>query len=622
MSFLHPGWLLLALLLPVVLLGAVFAWRSRGMAWRQLVAPRLRPQLVREAPQSLRWVSLSLGLLGCLLLIAVIARPYRGKTITTEDVRTRNILIAVDTSRSMLVADGSPDRMASAKAVALELTNAFPNDRIGIIAFSGASALLAPMTIDHASIRETIGQLDTEVIPSGGSNIASAAETAVNTFAKIGHSSNALVIISDGEDHSRAIDNVATRIRDGKFAVSTIGVGSTAGGMIPDPRYPDGKYRDVQGNTVHSRMIPDALVALAKAGGGTYTQASSTAAAAVRDSFAFLESNQQEGRRISLPNEKYQWFLVPAVLCLIASMLTRSHLFSSAPAATAAACLLAVLTAGEADAATDLELATHAYATKDYKAAMESFEKALRGARGEDRRAVEFSLGSTAYRLGEWHTASRYFSGSLLSPNRHLRESSHYNLGNTLFQSAWSLFKPTQDPDEGKKPEKAGTYQVEDIDAAITRLEDAIAHYTATLDLDKGHQDALHNRTEAEKLLKQLKEQRNKEQEDKNNGQPSQDDGGKPRDKGDKPDQSPDRKGSGDQQPDKPNNSEQQPPEKPGDTDAKEPDQGETPDKPQKQQPGETDEAYAARILKETADAETRPVKSRFLRLRRPAKDW
>ena len=103
----------------------------------------------------------------------------------------------------MLVQDVSPDRIGNAKTMALELKNAFPNDRIGIIAFSGTPVLMSPLTIDHSSVHETISQLDTNVIPSGGSDLAAAVQLAIKTFKKSGHKSNALIIISDGEDHSQ-----------------------------------------------------------------------------------------------------------------------------------------------------------------------------------------------------------------------------------------------------------------------------------------------------------------------------------------------------------------------------------------------------------------------------------
>ncbi|MCP5535202.1 MAG: VWA domain-containing protein [Akkermansiaceae bacterium] len=653
MSFLHPGWLLLLLILPFILLGAILAQQGRSKAWQRMVAPRLRKQLVKEGSNTRRWVSLAIGLASCALLIGSIARPYQGETTTTAQIRTRNILIAIDTSRSMLVRDTSPDRIGSAKAMALELLAAFPNDRIGVIAFSGAPVLMAPLTIDHSSVHETLSQLDTNVIPSGGSDLAAAVQLAIETFKKSGHKSNALIVISDGEDHSEQIDLAGSEIREAGIAVCTIGIGKEAGGIIPDPRQPDGKYRDIKGHTVHSRLNPGALDQLARAGRGTYVPASTGADSAIRSALSFLESDQQAGRKISIPRESYQWFLLPAIILLVISMLVRSNLFTNklrAPSAPTIPCLVIILCllAGENRllAATDIEHAAAAYARKDYDAALDFFTKALPSLNGEDRRAVQFSQGSSAYRLKQWHHATRYFSQALLSNNNQLQEQSHYNLGNTLFQSGWTVLNP---PKATKTPnpfieqmrklmsqEKAtesppGQTQLtkSDVQQVMTNWQDAITHYQAALDINPNNQEAEDNRKEVEKLLKQLQDaldQAEKESEDGNDDQQGE---GKDSDnKNDKqgdgkdPKQDPDNQGKGDS-----NNK----PETPEPGDQKNDDPGDKPDdNPQKNQPkeqperkaGESKEAFAARILKEHADAETRPVNRRFIQLRRPVKDW
>lgn len=115
MSFVHPSWLLLLLILPMILLGAILTTRTSNKAWQQLVAARLRKQLVKEGSTTRRWIALVMGLLGCALLIIVLARPYGGETSTTEQIRSRNILIAIDTSRSMLVEDVAPNRIVMPK---------------------------------------------------------------------------------------------------------------------------------------------------------------------------------------------------------------------------------------------------------------------------------------------------------------------------------------------------------------------------------------------------------------------------------------------------------------------------------------------------------------------------
>lgn len=644
-SFLHPGWLLLLLLLPFILLGAVLAARRHGKAWKRMVAPRLQTQLVHVSSPVRRWVGFSMALLGCALLVFALARPYLGQTTTTERISTRNILIAMDTSRSMLVQDGSPDRMASAKAMAIEVLEAFPNDRVGIVAFSGKSVLMAPLTIDHAAIQETIGQLDTHVIPSGGSDLGAAVDTALGAFKKTGQRSNALIIISDGEDHSEKIDLAAANIRESRTVVCAIGVGSTAGGIIPDADYRDGKFRDNQGRTVHSKMHPEALDTLARAGRGSFTPASSGSTAAIRSALESLERDQQASRETTVPNELFQWFLLPAVVLLALSLVVRSEFLAGNMAAAkkpvtrppalpgaAAAALLAILPAEPLHAATLLQQAEASYSRGDYEKALSLFSEALPGATGEDRRAVQFSIGSAAYKTGDWNKANNFLSASLLTGNIGLREQAHYNLGNSLFMTAWSQINPIGTPGQAPAADGAAAPQTKDLASAVTSLEDCIGHYRASLDINPENSAAKHNLAEAEKLLEQLKQQQKKQDQqqdpnpkegDKNPKEKKGEQPDKQKNDGDQPEPDPDAKkrdGDGDQpeqsKPDRGEQGDQEKPDKPDNKNDR-PDNANT-----ERREGETEEAYAARVLKENSDAETRPVQRRLLRLRRPAKDW
>ena len=653
MSFLHSGWLLLLLAPPFILLGAILAFRSQGKAWRKMVAPRLRDQLVRASSHTRRWVALALGLTGCALLIFALARPYHGEKTITEKISSRNILIAIDTSRSMRVQDGSPDRMATARAMAIEVLEAFPNDRVGIIAFSGASVLMAPLTVDHGAIQDTIGQLDTQVIPSGGSDLGLAVGKAIETFKKTGQKANALIIISDGEDHSTAIDLAATEIRDSGTVVCSIGVGDPKGGIIPDRNYRDGKFRDNRGQTVHSKMNPEALDALARAGRGTFTPASAGSTAAISSALDSLERHEQAGRETTVPNEYFQWFLIPAILLLALSVVVHSEFMagsvskkkrnlpqaSAMKASSAALLLLLIFLTPSGYAAKILEQAEESYSTGDYQEALKLFSKALANSKGEDRRAIQFSIGSTAYQLKQWEHSNKYFSSALLTENTKLRTQVHYNLGNSLFMTGWNQFNPQEGANQSGAASGTETFLVEDLPAVISTIEDSVSHYQACLEIEPNNKSAQHNLKEAQKLLEQLKQeqqqQEQQQQEQGDQGEPNQDpnEGDQPQEQpnnGDKQDPNgKPQEGNGDQ-----NNDNQNPPEndpKDEGEDGENPEQNNNNQGNQGNQPkpkdmdrrsGETEEAYAARILKENSDAETRPVQRRLLRPRRPNKDW
>ena len=666
MSFVHPSWLLLLLILPMILLAAILTTRANNKAWQQLVAARLRKQLVKEGSTTRRWVALIMGLLGCALLIIVLARPYGDQTSTTEQISSRNLLIAIDTSRSMLVEDVAPNRISHAKAMALELVQTFPNDRIGVIAFSGAAVSMAPLTIDHTAVHETISQLDTNVIPSGGSDLAAAVELAIETFKKSDKQSNALIIISDGEDHSEKIQFAGSEIRDAGTAVCTIGVGSAEGGMIPDLRNLDGKFRDIKGNTVYSKLNSSALEQLANAGAGSYVAASSGADHTIRRALASLERTQESGRVIDIPNETYQWFLCPAIVLLILSVLIRSNLFTrKLPTLTTASALLTLILTGSPhlQAASTMERAADAYQMHDYHGAIELFSEALAEAQAESdtryQHIIEFSQGSAAYRLSRWDVASRYFSRALLSDDDKLQEKAHYNLGNTLVQWGWTTLDlpPSSDTEnaflesmrqlyadpasqqtqapaaQATQAAQAPKLTAADVAKIKTNWQDAISHYQASLMVNADNTEAQDNLREVEKMLEQLKqaqEQAKQEAEQKKEDQNKKDQG----DQGDQENKQ-DGEGDGDKkdsdqegekddknksdgndsdqqdnQADNQNNPQSGNPEDGGEEQTAEPN------------PEETKEEFAARILREQSDAEVRPVRRRLMQLRRPEKDW
>ena len=666
MSFVHPSWLLLLLILPMILLAAILTTRANNKAWQQLVAARLRKQLVKEGSTTRRWVALIMGLLGCALLIIVLARPYGDQTSTTEQISSRNLLIAIDTSRSMLVEDVAPNRISHAKAMALELVQTFPNDRIGVIAFSGAAVSMAPLTIDHTAVHETISQLDTNVIPSGGSDLAAAVELAIETFKKSDKQSNALIIISDGEDHSEKIQFAGSEIRDAGTAVCTIGVGSAEGGMIPDLRNLDGKFRDIKGNTVYSKLNSSALEQLANAGAGSYVAASSGADHTIRRALASLERTQESGRVIDIPNETYQWFLCPAIVLLILSVLIRSNLFTrKLPTLTTASALLTLILTGSPhlQAASTMERAADAYQMHDYHGAIELFSEALAEAQAESdtryQHIIEFSQGSAAYRLSRWDVASRYFSRALLSDDDKLQEKAHYNLGNTLVQWGWTTLDlpPSSDTEnvflesmrqlyadpasqqtqapaaQATQAAQAPKLTAADVAKIKTNWQDAISHYQASLMVNADNTEAQDNLREVEKMLEQLKqaqeqakqeaeqkkEDQNKkdqgDQGDQENKQDGEGDGDKKDsdqegEKDDKNKSDGDDSDQQDNQADNQNNPQSGNPEDGGEEQAAEPN------------PEETKEEFAARILREQSDAEVRPVRRRLMQLRRPEKDW
>jgi len=252
LTFGDPLWLWALLLVPA--LGALFFWAQakRRTLLSLIVAPRLREQLASGVNPVLRGTRAVLVLLTLSLVLVALAKPRMGTIQREIKSNGRDVLIAIDTSRSMLATDVAPTRLQRAKLLSEDLINLLQGDRIGIVAFAGSSFLQAPLTLDYNAVRTTLDELDTNVIPRGGTDIAAAIDTAMSAFGKAEGVLRALIIMTDGEDlDGNAVDAAKKAAAQG-IRIFTIGIGSPQGSLIPI-RTDDGRndyVRDEQGKPV------------------------------------------------------------------------------------------------------------------------------------------------------------------------------------------------------------------------------------------------------------------------------------------------------------------------------------------------------------------------------------
>src|SRR5512137_1236385 len=168
MRFEHPHLLWLLLVIPPAL--TAFFWWSERVKQRlltQFVEPRLLPQLTAGlSPRRRQW-RYALSIAAATLLVVAMARPQYG--YDKEEVRLSglDIVMAVDTSKSMLATDIAPSRLARAKLAALELMQTAKADRLGLVAFAGDAFLSCPLTIDDTAFQQSVQALDVNSIPQG-----------------------------------------------------------------------------------------------------------------------------------------------------------------------------------------------------------------------------------------------------------------------------------------------------------------------------------------------------------------------------------------------------------------------------------------------------------------------
>ncbi len=654
MQFAHPAWLILLALLPLLGAAAVIVARLRNKQWAAFLAPRLRGALLKRGSPLPRWFALLFLLAACAAIIVALARPQGDAGTNTEKSLGRNVLIALDLSRSMRVSDVKPDRLGRAKMTIYELLEAMPNERFGIIGFSGNAYVYAPLTVDHNAVRETVEQIDETWATTGGSNLGSAISLAIETLKKTGQKNNALVILSDGEKHDDGLDDIIAQARESGVYILAIGVGTEDGDYVPNAEFPGGRMVDKSGKPVVSRLQPEVLRKLATETKGRYAVAGSGAdvTSMIQDAVEDLDAFQIEGRERAVMIEFYQWLLFPALVFLLASILAATRWRRVSATALLAAGLFLTPSPARADKVSD---AKHALNKGDNKTAREAYRKLAEETRVSERRA-RFHLGEAlaAYRSGDFRGTREAYSGALLSGDPAVLGEAHRGMGKTLFQLGWQSLANAPYPEE---PEKTPDLAMFDelvrkkldemhgaqessggagaMESLITNWADAVRHFDSALAAMPGDGAATHNRQVVMTYLKRLQElleedrqqtEQSMPQPQKGEGQPQpeqqgegdpekQDEQGEPKDKG--PKQPGDQ---GDEQDENPRDGEGDDKQKPDDKSGKKKDEGESGKEPDKAD--ESPEERARRILKENADLEKGPLTPGRIEFNPPEKDW
>src|SRR6185295_8691540 len=156
-----------------------------------------------------------------------LARPQWGFTWEEAKQRGLDIIVAIDTSRSMLATDIAPNRITRAKLAALELMQKAKNDRLGLVAFAGSAFLQCPLTLDEEAFRQSVNALDIDVIPQGGTAISEAITVSLEAYKDSEDNHKIMILITDGEDHEEGVLEAAEEAAKAGMHVFTIGVGTT-----------------------------------------------------------------------------------------------------------------------------------------------------------------------------------------------------------------------------------------------------------------------------------------------------------------------------------------------------------------------------------------------------------
>ncbi len=326
MSFANPHMLWLLLVIPPALL-AFFWWaaRRRQQLLTQFIQARLLPSLTVGISATRQKISVGCLVVAVACLILALARPQWG--FDWEEVKQRglDIVVAIDTSKSMLAEDIAPNRLARAKLAALDLMKRAKTDRLGLIAFAGSAFLQCPLTIDDSAFRQSVEALDVNIIPQGGTALAEAIQTALTAY-KEGDNYKILVLLTDGEDHDSGALEAAEKAAKEGLRIFTIGIGTADGELlrVKDAQGGSDYVRDAQGNVVKSHLNERLLQQIAGATeGGFYLPLRGARAmdTLYDEGLAKLPKSQHQEKFVRRYHERYHWPLAAAVVLLLVELL-------------------------------------------------------------------------------------------------------------------------------------------------------------------------------------------------------------------------------------------------------------------------------------------------------------
>ena len=323
--------------LAVPLVWALFALlRRRRRALAQLVDPALLPVLAPAWNPARAKTRLVLRVLAMVLLWLALARPQWG--FHWEDVRRKglDLMVVLDTSRSMMASDIKPTRLQQAKWGVRDLLRNLHGDRVGLVPFAGSSLLQCPLTIDYAAFAMTLDDIYSGIIPRGGTAIEQALRTAIAAFPADGAADRVILLVTDGEDHEGDPLGLLPELKDKNIRVYTIGIGTLEGEMVPGDENQGAYFKDRQGQIVKTVLKEDVLQKLALGTGGTYVRSAPGDTGLERvfnESISNLKRAEQETRTAKIFEERFVWPILAAFLLLAGEALLSDRRKPTAEAA-------------------------------------------------------------------------------------------------------------------------------------------------------------------------------------------------------------------------------------------------------------------------------------------------
>ena len=323
-TFANPEFLFLLAIIPLLWVWRFFYSKRQFSSLKISSIQSIKSKTWKENGKFIIFLLRSLAL--CFIIIGF-ARPQSSSSWQDSTTMGIDIIISMDISGSMLAQDLKPDRLEASKNVALDFISARPNDRMGLVIFSGESFTQCPLTTDHQVLQNLFKDVKSGMIEDGTA-IGMGLATSVNRLKDSQAISKVVILLTDGVNNKGSIPPLTAAKIAQKFGIRvyTIGVGTE--GFAPYPfKTPFGTtiYQDVEVQ-IDEKTLQD----IASTTNGKYFRATSNKA--LKE--IYLEIDQLERSKIdvkefSKKNEEFRILIMIALSLLLIEFYCRKFLFKS-----------------------------------------------------------------------------------------------------------------------------------------------------------------------------------------------------------------------------------------------------------------------------------------------------
>jgi Ca-activated chloride channel family protein len=512
-SFAEPTvlWLLVAPALTSVL--AAYRHRRRMLQQRRLASPGVWRRLMGGTPATglLRMLAWCVA---AALVVVALARPQWGELPTEQSVRTRDLVVALDVSDSMLCPDLRPSRLARSLEVITRALPGFEGNRVGIVVFAGDAYPLVPVTTDLNAVAAFLDGVRPQMVALPGSNLERAADAALRLLPEEGEG-RVLVLVTDGENLQGDVAAAAERLRQAGVGVLAVVAGSVEGGPIPVPAVNGSvQYkRDAKGQPVVTRARPEVLQELAESAGGEVLQLTGgRVVPELIDKVDRLRTREIEATRTVQRIERFPIFLVAA-----AALLGLGFALSPwrRPAIAAALVLSVMAVPAVAQDASPVPSVAVAPRVTGSEAATTTVSWWQRLIPGGSRRLARAGAGH--WREGDFGPAADDFGGAaVLDPDNPDRL---YDLGTVLaaggdLESATPLLAKAHEGGAASAAYNGGTASLiqQQAEPAVQWLRQALVRDPDDLDTKRNYELALQMLQQQQQQEQQQEQQQDQEQ--------------------------------------------------------------------------------------------------------------